>query len=659
MAGGGIKINNIKVSGGADGITFIPSVDASGNLSWQAKRGNNVLDDITVPETVNIKGKDGKDGKDGEKGATGSKLLSQVLSGTDENGNNIYTQTFEDGTTATFTVKNGKDGERGETGQQGEKGEKGVGIREVSVEELPKTGKTNQYRVRCVFDNGESFVAGVISVNDGDNGAKLVKQEYIGEDENGNTKYKQTFDDGTTAEFVANRGLQGIQGERGIGVRSAEISQIKVDRTAKTYQLDITTTDGEKYNAGTFVVYDGVNGQQGPVGMGVPSGGNAGQILMKNSTMNYDTFWADIPVYGGGNGSTIHATDITVYEIDVNANIYGYHKYWFDADIKKNDFIVDGSERIFLVTDIYDETCKLVSDGGGGSVEGIEATSKTIKLAKPLQIKTQAKEEVTSLEFDISTLDFEYHIGDVSQYTIGNKYLCVYIEGLTNYYSTTDGTQRYTSNVVLIGFGQTLKAYSEPFGDDVSGDYVFEFNIAIYGSPDNCIVKQYGYAPTFSTIKIVDKSFNADTFVIPTGTATHFLPSESGTLATQEWVEKKSNVVLYMQGKFGDYNYDCFFALPTEGAKKITVVYTTQYNPNSYTFERKNENIVIWDNGQPIKDLYFNLCTEYQTNDGDYYAQVPLLWINNNTTADFQFYQADNMAMYNGIDMAVLFKIEY
>ena len=26
MAGGGIKINNIKVNGGADGATFVPSV---------------------------------------------------------------------------------------------------------------------------------------------------------------------------------------------------------------------------------------------------------------------------------------------------------------------------------------------------------------------------------------------------------------------------------------------------------------------------------------------------------------------------------------------------------------------------------------------------------------------------------------------------------
>ena len=117
--------------------------------------------------------------------------------------------------------------------------------------------------------------------------------------------------------------------------------------------------------------------------------------------------------------------------------------------------------------------------------------------------------------------------------------------------------------------------------------------------------------------------------------------------------------LLYMQGKFGDYNYDCYFALPTEGAKKITIVYTTQYNPNSYTFERLNENIVIWDNGQPIKGLYLNLVTEYQTNDGDYYAQVPLQWINNNTSIDLQFYQADGMSMYSGIDTSILFKIEY
>ena len=39
MAGGGIKISNIKVNGGADGATFIPSVSSDGVLSWTNNKG--------------------------------------------------------------------------------------------------------------------------------------------------------------------------------------------------------------------------------------------------------------------------------------------------------------------------------------------------------------------------------------------------------------------------------------------------------------------------------------------------------------------------------------------------------------------------------------------------------------------------------------------
>lgn len=108
MAGGGIKINNIKINGGADGATFIPSVSSDGILSWTNDKG------YTNPVPVKIKGANGKDGDDG---ATGAKLVSQVLQGQDANGGNIYLQTFDDGTTATFTAPRGEKGEKGESSE--------------------------------------------------------------------------------------------------------------------------------------------------------------------------------------------------------------------------------------------------------------------------------------------------------------------------------------------------------------------------------------------------------------------------------------------------------------------------------------------------------------------------------------------------------------
>ena len=50
MAGGGIKVNNITLNGGADGATFVQSVDNDGYLSWSNNKG------YPNPATVKIRG---------------------------------------------------------------------------------------------------------------------------------------------------------------------------------------------------------------------------------------------------------------------------------------------------------------------------------------------------------------------------------------------------------------------------------------------------------------------------------------------------------------------------------------------------------------------------------------------------------------------------
>lgn len=47
---------------------------------------------------------------------------------------------------------------------------------------------------------------------------------------------------------------------------------------------------------------DGANGVDGAPGVGVPSGGNSGQILAKNSNTDYDTKWIDAPQSGSSSG---------------------------------------------------------------------------------------------------------------------------------------------------------------------------------------------------------------------------------------------------------------------------------------------------------------------------------------------------------------------
>jgi hypothetical protein len=60
---------------------------------------------------------------------------------------------------------------------------------------------------------------------------------------------------------------------------------------------DLVTTDGVT-REWTGVVWRSVattiSGPTGPIGIGVPAGGTIGQILLKNSSDDYDYSWTDI-----------------------------------------------------------------------------------------------------------------------------------------------------------------------------------------------------------------------------------------------------------------------------------------------------------------------------------------------------------------------------
>lgn len=127
---------SVTISGGGsgtageNGATFIPYVDADGNLSWTNDGG------LTNPATVNIKGpagedgSDGQPGKDGAAGKDGNGIKSAVL-----NADYTLTLTFDDGTSYTTPSirgatgaagSDGKDGSPGATGQDGADGKDGV-----------------------------------------------------------------------------------------------------------------------------------------------------------------------------------------------------------------------------------------------------------------------------------------------------------------------------------------------------------------------------------------------------------------------------------------------------------------------------------------------------------------------------------------------------
>lgn len=92
---------------------WYPSVDDSGNISW--------VDSVstTNPKPKNIRG------PKGDKGTSISKV-EQTTTSTADGGTNKITCTLSDGTTSTFSIKNGSKGSTGATGPQGPAGPTGA-----------------------------------------------------------------------------------------------------------------------------------------------------------------------------------------------------------------------------------------------------------------------------------------------------------------------------------------------------------------------------------------------------------------------------------------------------------------------------------------------------------------------------------------------------
>ena len=119
------------------------------------------------------------------------KVVSTILIDQDENGGNIYEQTFDDGTTARFVAPRGDTGDKGDTG------------------------------------------------------AKIVKTELKGQDENGGNIYEQTFDDGTTARFVAPKGKDGNDAD--IAQTTGESETKVMSQKATSDCLSSMNTDVERF----------------------------------------------------------------------------------------------------------------------------------------------------------------------------------------------------------------------------------------------------------------------------------------------------------------------------------------------------------------------------------------------------------------------------
>lgn len=126
-----VNVGNIKGEKGEPGYTPVKGVDYfDGN---DGKDGNGIksavlnadytltitFDDGTSYTTPSIRGATGSSGSDGSNGIDGVGIASikQTTTSTDDGGNNVFTVTLTNGTSATFTVKNGSKGSKGDTGE--------------------------------------------------------------------------------------------------------------------------------------------------------------------------------------------------------------------------------------------------------------------------------------------------------------------------------------------------------------------------------------------------------------------------------------------------------------------------------------------------------------------------------------------------------------
>lgn len=107
---------------GNDGVSVTNAfIDSNGNLVISLSNGN----ELTLGKVVGSNGKDGADGTNGNDGV-GISSVKQTTTSTADGGNNVVTVTLTNGTTSTFTVKNGSKGSTGSAGADGKTPVKGT-----------------------------------------------------------------------------------------------------------------------------------------------------------------------------------------------------------------------------------------------------------------------------------------------------------------------------------------------------------------------------------------------------------------------------------------------------------------------------------------------------------------------------------------------------
>ena len=199
-------------------------------------------------------------------------------------GQNIWTLTLTNGNTYDFSVENGERGGQGEKGEQGN----GLVIRGIyeTLSDLQQAHPTGNV--------GDIYIVGTGAVN---------------------PAYVWDVDDQAWESIGTIRGEKGQKGDDGEAGAAGTGIQSVVETTVSpvsggTNIWTVTLTNG---TTNTFSVK---NGEAGAAGEGMKTGGSAGQVLKKKTSVDYDTDWYDsheIPS-GGTSGQVLSKASATDYD---------------------------------------------------------------------------------------------------------------------------------------------------------------------------------------------------------------------------------------------------------------------------------------------------------------------------------------------------------
>ena len=270
--------SSFVVTNGENGIQGIPGEDGHTPIITIGSNGNWFVDGVDSGFFAQ-----GQKGDKGDKGENGRGIQSIVLS-SHTNGVNTYAILYTDGTTSSFTVK---DGEMGEIGPQG-------------IQGIP--GEDGHTPVITIGSNGNWFVDGVDSGvkaqgdkgdkgDKGDRGVSIIKIEKTSSNGNVDT-YTITYSDNTTSTFTVTNGKNAVVtiGENGnfyingvdSGVKAQGDKGDKGDTGNSVVSINLTSSNG---NIDTYTI--------------TFSNGTTSTFTITNGKSAYEIYKENHPEYEG------------------------------------------------------------------------------------------------------------------------------------------------------------------------------------------------------------------------------------------------------------------------------------------------------------------------------------------------------------------------